>query len=324
MEPKRPPLRRTEMTSYPLDRYGLIRRGAALDAAFSDNLLAAAVSAGDLIRLIPGVYVPASDDFAGHEGDQELHRLKSVAIATSQPPSAPRLPLSHVSAAAVLGIPLLKPETERVHVTNGKKAGGFIATHRHVHAAVLTADELAVVDGIPVTRIERTAVDVAAGGDFAQALTAFDQALRAGADRELMGRILTSRRRQGGRVARRALALADGAAESVGESWSRAQMIEAGLPVPRLQHEFCGRSGVYHVDFDWEAKLVGEFDGMVKYGRLRPSGKTVADVVLQEKLREDEIRALGPVVVRWTWSMLEDGSFIGLLRPWLEKFELMS
>ena len=54
------------------------------------------------------------------------------------------------------------------------------------------------------------------------------------------------------------------------------------------------------------------------------SGKTVADVVLQEKLREDEIRALGPVVVRWTWSMLEDGSFIGLLRPWLEKFELTS
>lgn len=50
----------------------------------------------------------------------------------------------------------------------------------------------------------------------------------------------------------------------------------------------------------------------------------MADVVLQEKLREDEIRALGPVVVRWTWSMLEDGSFIGLLRPWLEKFELMS
>ena len=324
MEPRRPPLRRIEMTSYPLDRYGLIRRGAALDATFSDNLLAAAVSAGDLIRLIPGVYVPASDDFAGHEGDQELHRLKSVAIATSQPASAPQLPLSHVSAAAVLGIPLLKPATERVHVTNGKKAGGFIATHRHVHAAALTEDELAVVDGILVTRIERTAVDVAAGGDFAQALTAFDQALRAGADRELMGRMLASRRRQGGRVARRALALADGAAESVGESWSRAQMIEAGLPAPRLQREYCARSGVYRVDFDWEAKLVGEFDGMVKYGRLRAAGKTVADVVLQEKLREDEIRALGPVVVRWTWSMLEDGSFIGLLRPWLEKFELMS
>lgn len=324
MEPRRPPLRRIEMTSYPLDRYGLIRRGAALDAAFSDNLLAAAVSAGDLIRLIPGVYVPASGDFAGHEGDQELHRLKSVAIATSQPASAPQLPLSHVSAAAVLGIPLLKPATERVHVTNGKKAGGFIATHRHVHAATLTADELAVVDGIPVTRIERTAVDVAAGGDFAQALTAFDQALRAGADRELMGRMLASRRRHGGRVARRAVALADGAAESVGESWSRAQMIESGLPAPRLQREYCARSGVYRVDFDWGAKLVGEFDGMVEYGRLRPSEKTVADVVLQEKLREDEIRALGPVVVRWTWSMLEDGSFIGLLRPWLEKFELMS
>ena len=101
-------------------------------------------------------------------------------------------------------------------------------------------------------------------------------------------------------------------------------MIEAGLPAPRLQREYCARSGVYRVDFDWGAKLVGEFDGMVKYGRLRPSEKTVADVVLQEKLREDEIRALGPVVVRWTWSMLEDGSFIGLLRPWLEKFESMS
>ncbi|WP_238421854.1 hypothetical protein [Gordonia sp. 'Campus'] len=311
------------MISYPLDRHGLIRRGDALEAAFSDNLLASAVAAGHLIRLVPGVFVSNSDGFAGHDGAQELHRLKSIAVATSQTTTGPTLPLSHASAAAVLGIPLLKPDTTRVHVTNGKMAGGFIATHRHVHAAPLSDDELVVVDDVLVTCLERTAVDVASGGDFAQALTAFDQALRAGADREVMDTILTSRRRQGGRVARRALVLADKAAESVGESWSRAQMIDAHLPTPRLQHEFRGRSGVYRADFDWEGKLVGEFDGMVKYGRFREAGKTVADVIVQEKLREDEIRALGPIVVRWTWAILEDGSFLDLLRTWLVDLELM-
>ncbi|MDV7099648.1 hypothetical protein R4227_05755 [Gordonia amicalis] len=308
---------------FPVDHYGLVRRGAALDAAFSDNQLAAAVKGGDLLRLIPGVFVRSSPAFGGREGAQRLHRLKFIAVATTGTAEAPRLPLGHASAAAVHGLPLLKPDIEYVHVINRKKSGGSVLGHRHVHAATVDDVELVEVDGMLVTSLERTAVDVAAAGSFAQALTAFDQALRAGADRDRIAQILAGRRRQGIRNARRALSLASGLSESVGESWSRAQMIEAGLPVPRLQHEFRCRSATYRADFDWDEKLVGEFDGMAKYGRLREPGTTVADSLVREKRREDELRALGVMVVRWTWSVLEEGSLPDLLRPWLGRLDLI-
>ncbi|MHC3001753.1 hypothetical protein [Gordonia sp. GN26] len=309
--------------AFPLDQYGLLRRAAALEAAISDNELAAAVRRRDLIRLVPGVFVPASARFVGHEGAQQLHRLKAIAVATVGDTEAQAMPLSHASAATVHGLPLLKPNIESVHVANGKKSGGFIQGHRHVHAAPFGDDEIVEVDGILVTTLERTAVDVATCGTFAQALAAFDQALRTGASPERIAQILADRRRRGVRVARRALTLADPLSETVAESWSRAQMIEAGLPIPRLQHEFRGRRGTYYSDFDWDEQLIGEFDGMVKYGRLREPGTTIEDSVMREKRREDDLRALGAVVVRWTWTDLEKGAVVGLLRPWLEKLNLL-
>lgn len=181
-----------------------------------------------------------------------------------------------------------------------------------------------------MTGLERTAVDIACAGDFAQALTVFDGAKRLGADDELMTKILGTRRRLGVNAARRALPLSDALSESVGESWSRAQMIDAGLPTPRLQHTFqCGRKE-YRADFDWEAGadgsqgVIGEFDGLEKYSRLRRPGETVADAVVREKIREDELRALGFVVVRWIWAVLEKHGVATLLRPWLVRGGLIA
>lgn len=309
--------------AFPLDQYGLLRRAAALDAAISENELAAAVRRRELVRLVPGVFVPASAQFDGHEGAQRLHRLKAIAVATVGDADTQAIPLSHASAAAVHGLPLLKPDIEYVHVMSGKKSGGFIQGHRHVHAAPFGDDEIVEVNGILVTTLERTAVDVATSGTFAQALAAFDQALRTDASPEKIAQILADRRRRGVRVARRALKLADPLSETVAESWSRAQMIEAGLPIPRLQHEFRGRRGTYCSDFDWDERVIGEFDGMVKYGRLRKPGTTIEDSVMQEKRREDDLRTLGAIVVRWTWTELEKGAVVGLLRPWLEKLNLL-
>ncbi|MDH3012881.1 hypothetical protein [Gordonia alkanivorans] len=310
--------------AFPIDQYGLVRRAAALDAAISDNELAAAVRRRELIRLVPGVFVPASTQFVGHEGAQRLHRFKAIAVATNCDAGAQAMPLSHASAAAVHGLPLLKPDIESVHVVNGKKSGGFIQGHRHVHAAPFGDDDIVEVDGMLVTTLERTAVDVATSGTFAQSLAAFDQALRTGANAEKLAHTLADRRRRGVRTARRALRLADPLSENVAESWSRAQMIEAGLPIPRLQHEFRGRRGTYYSDFDWDERLIGEFDGMVKYGRLRKPGTTVEDAVMREKRREDDLRALGAIVVRWTWTDLEKGAVVGMLRPWLESLKLLS
>jgi hypothetical protein len=48
-----------------------------------------------------------------------------------------------------------------------------------------------------------------------------------------------------------------------------------------------------------------QFDGLWKYGRLLRPGEDPADVVVAEKLREDEIRDLDLRVVLWTWPDLD-------------------
>jgi hypothetical protein len=83
----------------------------------------------------------------------------------------------------------------------------------------------------------------------------------------------------------------------------------AGLPMPRPQWQVRDSEGelVGRADFGWVAhRVVGEFDGRVKYGRLLRPGEDPGDAVYREKLREDALRAEGITVVRWTWHDLDD------------------
>lgn len=105
----------------------------------------------------------------------------------------------------------------------------------------------------------------------------------------------------------RALAFADPLAESAGESLSRVRIAQAGFQVPRLQYTITVADGKrYRTDFYWpEAKIVGEFDGAMKYTRARAlQGAEPAEVVVQEKNRERRIEQQGYRVVRWDWNDL--------------------
>lgn len=55
-----------------------------------------------------------------------------------------------------------------------------------------------------------------------------------------------------------------------------------------------------------EQRTVAEFDGKVKYGRLRRPGEDPGEAVFREKRREDAVRAADQAVVRWTWHDLDD------------------
>ncbi len=114
-------------------------------------------------------------------------------------------------------------------------------------------------------------------------------------------------RRVGGGAARLALDFAEGRCESVGESRSRVLMHRAGLPAPDLQYEVRRADGslVGRPDFRW-GRLLGEFDGRVKYGRLLRPGETPWASSSGEKRREDELREPGWDVVRWGWADLDD------------------
>lgn len=90
-----------------------------------------------------------------------------------------------------------------------------------------------------------------------------------------------------------AVRMADACAASVGETRTRWLFFDQGLPAPDLQHHVYAASGrlVGITDFAWrKRRLLGEFDGRVKYGRLVPAGQAPRDVVFAEKVREDDLR----------------------------------
>ncbi len=250
------------MAPFPTDRHGLIHRAAVLAAQFSDDDYRHSLRQKETVSIARGVCVPAAT-----RTPSEWHRLKAIAAAVT---SEVTPVLSHQSAATVHGLEMLKPNLRRVHMTTGNPDGGYRTATQHRHVGTLNDVHIVEVDGIRVTSIDRTAVDVACTSSmgFAGALAIFDSAIRNGADGEVMAGMLRGKRR-GAQHARRALHHADGLSENPGESWGRVQMIEAGLPIPRLQHEVVDEDGtlIARTDYDWAGLLVGS-DGA---SRRRPA-----------------------------------------------------
>ncbi|MFP5316155.1 MAG: hypothetical protein ACLGHS_12380 [Actinomycetes bacterium] len=106
------------------------------------------------------------------------------------------------------------------------------------------------------------------------------------------------------RKARRVLQFSDGRAMYPGESLSRVHIAELGFPEPDLQYSVMDEMGLAAVvDFWWkDYALVGEFDGRGKYQKPEyMNGRTASQVVIDEKNRENRVRATGKNVVRWEW-----------------------
>ncbi|MDL9945155.1 hypothetical protein QSJ19_06035 [Gordonia sp. ABSL11-1] len=300
------------MTPFGADSHGIIYRHTAIDQGYTDKQLARAVDDDTLARIWPGAYVPTLT-----RTPEELHKLTAIAAVTLSPGD---FALSHHTAGTMHDLSMLDPDLERVHISTGYTTGARLESRRHIHSGTLDDADLTVIDGIPVTSIERTAADIACSGGFAPALAVMDSALRRGADRDVIGEYLDGHKR-GVAQARRALAHADAGSENAGESWGRAQIICAGLPIPRLQHEFRDARGtlIARTDYDWIGKLVAEFDGMAKYQKhLRP-GETPFDVMRREKEREDALRRLGIMVIRWVWEDLRRNRVVPMVREWLER-----
>ncbi|PXW30913.1 hypothetical protein [Nocardia sp. 348MFTsu5.1] len=283
------------------DEDGLIRRARHLHGGGDDSQLRGAKRHGTVVRVTRGVYRPVEPDETTRDPDfDEKYRELVVAVAGRTKHRV----ISHSSAAVLHGLNQLAPDQRRVHfyVTGGGRRGREV----HLHEYALSADDVTVIDGVLLTKLALTACDIARQGSFVQAVVVLDHALRLGVTREEL-RSITKRfaTTKGIATLRRALDVADTNSESVGESLSRALMIEwCDIPVPDLQTEYRDENGelIARVDFDWEGKVVGEFDGKVKYQKHRRPGESVTDVVIREKLREDRLRDEGVTVVRWVWD----------------------
>ena len=285
-----------------MDTPRLLLRRRLIAAGWTDQELRRQRRAGELHRLGRGAYVAAPGTPPAYEARHAL-----LAAVRDERHAADGV-LSHVSAAVLHGLSTWGLPLERIHRTRDRRTGGRVGTGVHLHAAPLTPDETVEIDGLLVTTVARTVADIARTAGFDAAVAVADSALHKHmVDPDELAR--AARRCAGwpgAPRARQVVSVADGGSAGVGESRSRLAILRAGLPAPVLQWRVEGDGRVFEVDFGWpELRTVGEFDGLVKYGRLLKPGQDPADVVVAEKLREDEIRDLDLRVVRWIWGDID-------------------
>jgi len=270
--------------------------------------LARKAEAGELRRIRQGVYVRAE----AWESLQHWERYPLLIHAAASTLRS-RTVFCWQSAAALSHIPVLGTR-HPVHACTADAGGGRSRAGVQRHFVDPESLQIEEHQGLLVTARVRTVLDLAAFGSFEQAVTAVDHVLRPARNGppvlnlEVLGAGISGIYTAA--AARRivtALEFGDPASGSPGESVSRAMMHRLGFKAPVLQREIRDARGlVGFTDFEWpEEGLSGEFDGLVKYrDEAYLKGRTPSDVVIEEKSREDRIRATGRRVIRWTWSEL--------------------
>lgn len=296
------------------DAHGLVRRSRLREQGFSDDEIDALRRSGVLTGVRRGVY--RLTDGGGSDSAVVDHALRARAAAPGLSPDAV---FGHVTAAVLLGLPVWAVPLDRLHVLRSRPTGARTRGDLVVHSGALASDDVVEVDGLRLTGPARTVVDLARSLPAEQALVVADGALHAavvdghtGCPRpgatspdDITSALARATGTTGVGAARRTLALVDPASESPGETRSRLRMHLSGLPTPVTQWPVPGTR--YRADFAWPGlRVVGEFDGRVKYGRARCPGGDAAEALWEEKRREDRIRRTGLVVVRWTWQEITD------------------
>jgi very-short-patch-repair endonuclease len=154
--------------------------------------------------------------------------------------------------------------------------------------------DFATVDGIRVTTVARTLLDVALDHPMDVSVPMIDHALRAGLVDAAVVAGLTDgvRGRRGAKQARWAFALADSARESPAESICAVRFHEHGIEgfEPQISFRIDADGTIARVDFFHRAaQVVVEVNGEIKYS----DGDPGAARARQERVREFRLRNLG-------------------------------
>jgi len=227
-------------------------------------LVADAAASGDVARVRRGVYVAAPDSTRPFDAEF-LIEVRGVVEALST-----EFWVSHTAAARLHGLWTYR-DPGLVHVTHehNPRVQDEGRLRRHWTRALPERDRT-IVDGVPVTTLERTIVDVACSAPLPCALVTATAGFRAGADAAVVGQILDER--AGGRgvvQARRVAELCNPDCGAPGEALVRLAAIEAGLPEPLVQVPVAIPGGIAWLDVGWPAVKAGlEFDGAVKFSGL--------------------------------------------------------
>jgi hypothetical protein len=289
---------------------GVALRRELVALGATDRELAASLRHGVLRRVRQGAYT-TPDRWDGADAVAR-HRLLCTAVMRSL---GDRVALSHTSSLVMQGVPVWAANLNVVHVTRLDGGIGRTDAGVHHHEGVLTTPALVETTAGPATPAARAVIEHGTLNSVESTLVSADGALNRAlcTHAELAGQLLDMARWPGTQHLQLVVRLADGDAQSAGETRSRYLCWRHGLPAPVLQFEVYDETGllVGRCDFAWpEHHLLGEFDGRLKYGRGLVPGQSIEDTVFLEKRREDRLREITQwAMVRLVWGDLSLGSY---------------
>lgn len=291
-------------TSLPTDVNGLISHADAATLGRSAELLRRERS-GELRRIVRGVYTSAPLE-PGARGAAERYRERVLAAGRRM-----RDPVfTSFSAAALHRLPIVGRWPEEIYVMSGGPHGrrqrDVISVARRAEVGVVrVAQQRATPPAFTLVQLARHATLV-------QALVATDAAAMAPRREDAralitLGQIVAEYERlrpfHGSRRVRAVLDRVTTLAETPLETLSRLVIEQLGFAAPVLQQHFWlpGLGRHAYVDFYWpDVGVIGEADGKGKY-LGSGSADDAAQRVIEEKQREDELRAQSHGFARWGW-----------------------
>ncbi len=271
-------------------QYGAISRLQLRECGLRESGIDRRLRAGRLHLLHPAVYS------VGHRLIPREGRWMAAVLA-----SGPEAVLSHWSAAALW---MIRPNSRtRIDVTVPHRSRSSDLIHRHL--SEVPADERTVEEGIPVTTVPRTILDLAAN----ESTDVVENLLRESEVHQLSDRLSLPdliERYPGKRGVRKVrLALERLKEEPEGRKRSRLEerfapfLRRYHLSLPRFNDWILLGDKRYMVDCHWpEARHIVELDGWQGHGT-----KTA---FREDRARDRRLAAAGYSVTHLTWNQLDD------------------
>jgi hypothetical protein len=214
--------------------------------------------------------------------------------------------LGGLSAAAMHGARWIDSKEPAEVFRLGDNVDGIV-----IHRDRLVAEEICVVDGMPITTAARTAFDVGRRDTLERAVMRLDALANATRIERGDVDVLIDRHRGARGIVqlRRAVELMDSGAESPQETRTRLLLMAAGFPRPETQILVCDEFGYFigRLDMGWSKWKVGvEYDGPQHWAGPADHARTIERIA--------DLEAQGWIIVRITRDILRYRSGVFLAR----------
>lgn len=271
-------------------QHGVVARWQLMDIGMTERAIEHRIATGRLHRVARGVYA------VGHSRISQPGRWMAALLS-----SGPGAVLSHWSAAALWGI--RRSAGGPVEVTVPRKSTSSRQVRRH--HSLLPMDEVGEHEGIPVTSVPRTTLDLAARASTDQV----ESVIREAEYRQLYDRLslpdlldrYPGRRgvRRVGVALERIEALPSGRTRSPLEERFLPFLRRHGLPRPRLNDWIVVGTHRFQVDCHWEGTgQIVELDSWQAHG--------TRTAFRNDRTRDRVLRVAGYAVTRISWAQLDD------------------